>query len=391
MKSNRIAFLIKAYQENRISANDAKELWEYVLNHPEEELEKLLADPDALSEPPKSMDAEKMWGLINNKIDQPAKRKVSLAIPYAIAAAILVVIGISSLYYMNHQKVSIPVGYKQVLTKTLTDEAVITLSDGTSLSIDKMKGQKIRLSNGVRLIVDSLGAVSYENLTGKADQNSSFINTVSCPVGKVIKIKLSDETIVYLNAGSSVSYPVQFAASKREVTLHGEAYFEVYKSKNSPFIVKTNQQELQVLGTKFNMQAYDDEPVHKTTLLEGQVKVRRATNDKPADVKYAYLKPDQEFTTNKGSTDVQIQQVLASDAIGWKDNLFIFSNQDLEQALKTISRWYDVDIIYNENLVGKRIGGTVPKLKSVNEVMLLLQETKLLKFQWKGGKLVIIG
>lgn len=391
MESKRIAFLIKAYQDNSITSSDAKELWEYVLNHPEAELEKLLSDPDALATAPESMDSAKMWQAINRKIAAPKQRKIHLGIPYAIAAAVLVLIGFSVLYFNHNQKSDIPSGYKQVHTKAAANEAIITLSDGSSVSLNKMKGKKLRLTNGAKLIVDLEGTVSYEDPAGTAEQNSSLLNTVTCPKGKVIKIKLSDETIVYLNAASSISYPIHFAKSKREVSLHGEAYFEVFKSKISPFIVKTGQQELQVLGTKFNMQAYDDESIHKTTLLEGRVKVHRTGNDKTAAVNYAYLKPDQQFTTAQSNEGGVVNNVLATDAIGWKDNLFVFNNEDLEQALKIISRWYDVAIIYDEHLSGKRIGGTLPKLKSVNDVMLLLQETKLLKFQWKGGKLVIIG
>jgi transmembrane sensor len=167
--------------------------------------------------------------------------------------------------------------------------------------------------------------------------------------------------------------------------LSGEAYFEVAKNKLKPFMVRSNGQEIEVLGTHFNVNSYLDENVTKTTLLEGSIRLSQLTDSNPTSY---LLKPGQQAIA--GNT-VSIRNVDAIDAIDWKNGMFIFNKESLESIMRKLSRWYDVDIVFeDEKLKSKLLGGTVSRFSTVNEVLEVLELTDLAKFKIKGRSIMVM-
>jgi ferric-dicitrate binding protein FerR (iron transport regulator) len=194
---------------------------------------------------------------------------------------------------------------------------------------------------------------------------------------------LSDGTAVWLNAASKLTFPVTFKGKERRVKLSGEAYFEVAHNKNSPFLVETNNQTVKVLGTHFNINAYNDENYTKTTLIEGSVKVQSATNLKPAT-----LLPGEQATL--GNNTLVKNTVDTKEVLAWKNKMFRIYDQDLYSIMKQIGRWYNVDVEYRGNLSDLRFGLYISKKRNIEQVLELMEVTKTVKFKIEGRKVIVI-
>lgn len=211
------------------------------------------------------------------------------------------------------------------------------------------------------MVIDDAAKVTYNDGSVVANNNNSQNSTLSSsgilkastPRGGTYQIVLSDGTKVWLNASSELKFPASFNQTKqRSVELSGEAYFEVAKNKMKPFMVRSNGQEIEVLGTHFNVNSYLDEKVTKTTLLEGAIKLSQLKRDNPASY---VLRPGQQAVA--GNT-VVIRNVDAMDVIDWKNGMFIFNKESLESIMRKLSRWYDVDVVFeDEKLKSKLLGG----------------------------------
>lgn len=260
----------------------------------------------------------------------------------------------------------------------------------------------LQLANGVQIILDSVpnGTLAVEGsaqiskaagdqLIYKAEKKQStevLYNSLSTSKGGNISIQLADGTKVWLNALSSLKYPAAFTGNERVVELTGEAYFEVAHSqllsaKKIPFRVKlTNGSQIEVLGTHFNIMAYDNEPEVKTTLLKGKVRVSTAAGEK-------VLAPGQQAIV-KGNTDISVNGVNTEEAIAWKNNLFWFENTDMQTVMRQVSRWYDVDIVFEEK-VDKHITGTLPKNAGMATLLKVMEESGGIHFTINGKKVSV--
>ncbi|HMI63406.1 MAG TPA: FecR domain-containing protein [Puia sp.] len=266
-----------------------------------------------------------------------------------------------------------------------SDKAILTLADGSQISLTQQKNGQIAAQNGVSIVNVTNGLVSYAGKNNKPNvAAATAINTVSTPGGGQYQIVLPYGTKVWLNAVSSLSFPVSFGGSTaREVSLKGEAYFEVSKDEQHPFIVKTITQEVRVLGTHFNVNAYTDESATITTLLEGSVKV--SGSDGTAS---AVLTPDQQTSCNGGKIDVR--EVIGEDAIAWKEGYFRFNNEPLEEVLKKISRWYNVSIVYKDEEIKKKAAyGTMSRFSDISEVIRLLELTRTARFEIQNNEVIV--
>nr|WP_068888687.1 FecR domain-containing protein [Pedobacter panaciterrae] len=208
---------------------------------------------------------------------------------------------------------------------------------------------------------------------------------VATPRGGQYQITLPDGTKVWLNAASKLKFPSSFTgAAQRKVDLSGEAYFEVTKDKKHPFIVISNEQQVEVLGTHFNISSYTDEDNIKTTLLEGSVAVRN-----PGSTMQVTLKPGQQsnFTTNK---PIVVKQVDANDAIAWKNGKFAFRNESLESIMNKVARWYDVEIVYQNNEISKEIlGGSFTRSEGISEILKTLELVGDVHFKIQDRKIIV--
>jgi transmembrane sensor len=301
------------------------------------------------------------------------------------AAAILVVISVSLVYL----KSSNTVNSDQQVNTTAPGEplpgkttATLILAGGQQIELSDVSTGKIAEQTGVYIFKAAQNKLVYQtsSLKVKSDQK----NTVLTAKGEQYSLDLPDGTKVWLNAASSLKFPTTFASlSNRTVELSGEAYFEVAKDKLHPFIVKTDKQEIKVLGTHFNVSSYPDEQITKTTLLEGSVKVVAKNNVSSM----ATLKPGQQAQLSSQTFKVKEVDLLESTA--WKDGDFNFENEEFSSILKQVSRWYNVEIIDNGNHDGLKLSGMVSRSKSLSTVLKSLEGTAKVKFKIEGRKVTV--
>jgi len=312
----------------------------------------------------------------------------------AVAATVLVTLGAGIWFYAGRSGQSelvlaardIVPG-KNIATITLADGKVVKLSDTkTGVIIDAGK-----------LIYND--STDLAGLSSGAGTNKPTMLTLATPPGGTYQVTLPDGTRVWLNAASSLKFPSTFKSfTKRNVELIGEAYFEVAKvmikdkgakgkEGRMPFVVLTDKQKVEVLGTHFNINAYADEGVTKTTLLEGQVKVSSVAGTilRPGGV---VLSPNEQATVS-GSPYITVKNVDPDMAVAWKDGYFKFTDEPVPAIMRRLSRWYNVDIVYDGNGNNARFGGKISRDKNIAEVLEMLTSTKRISFKIEGRKIIV--
>lgn len=305
----------------------------------------------------------------------------------AAAAALLLLLG-SALYFLG-----IAPGKKSRVTEVpvsrgLADEfkpggnrATLTLSNGQQIVLKGAQNGQLAEDASVAINKTADGELVYDH-PKQPSAAAPVLNILSTPRGGQYHLTLSDGTQVWLNAASSISYPVAFSGKERSVTVSGEAYFEVARKDGLPFKVRTGKQEIAVLGTHFNVKAYPDDPDISTTLLTGSVKVTGTASGVTG-----VLKPGQQARLISGLLD--IRPVNADDAISWKNGYFLFDNQDIKSIMKIISRWYDVDIEYNGPAGNERFGGTFSRSSNMQEILTNLERIGHVHFKLFPGKVTV--
>lgn len=242
------------------------------------------------------------------------------------------------------------------------NKALLTLADGSTIVLDNAANGVVAEEGNATVVKLKNGQLVYKTDKAQATGKASEVayNTLSTPKGGEYKIVLPDGSEVWLNAESSITYPTAFNAKERKVQVTGEAYFEVAKlvtakeGKRVPFLVdiknkKTggNMGQVQVLGTHFNINAYDDEKVVKTTLLEGKVKFVKTTNVSAKDTASAILSPGEQAVVRG---DVQVKKVDVNNVMAWKNGVFHFENADIRTVMRQLERWYDVEVVYKRDI-----------------------------------------
>ncbi|MGN6493462.1 MAG: FecR family protein [Agriterribacter sp.] len=309
----------------------------------------------------------------------------------AAAAVLLVLLPVYYFFFLPKQKdttpANIPVAIVKDIAAPASSNAVLVLSNGQQIVLDTATMGSLAMQGNVSIQKGQNGEIVY---TGEENGSLQY-NTLTVPRGsKIADIILSDGTRVWLNAGSSLRYPVSFGKDKRRVEMIGEAYFEVQSLKNgarkTPFIVATtlpsgNNGEVEVLGTHFNVNAYEDEKDIKVTLLEGAVKV----NNGAASI---MLKPGEQAALKTGiqvADEIDVDEVMA-----WKNGKFQFGEAaDINIIMRQVARWYDVDIEYRDQVSG-HIGGTISRNQNVSKVLQMLEMTGAVKFTIEGRKVTVM-
>ncbi|MFD2556502.1 FecR family protein [Sphingobacterium tabacisoli] len=265
------------------------------------------------------------------------------------------------------------------------NRAMLTLSDGSLIALNDVEDGTIATQDGVRIDKDADGKLIYK--VGEQKQELSHrLNTISTPKGSRYQIILPDGSTALLNAESSLTYPVCFSEKERRVEMTGEVYFEIKKivaskgTGNKPFFVKTATQEVQVLGTHFNINAYTDESVVRTTLVEGQVKV----NSK--DGRSALLKPGQQTVLGQS---LEVREADIQEQLSWTNGDFVFRGATLESLLRQVSRWYDVEVDYPPHLAKIRFTGMVSRSQPLSVIAKMIQSTKKAKVTIKERRFVV--
>ncbi|WP_316798309.1 FecR family protein [Pedobacter frigidisoli] len=293
------------------------------------------------------------------------------------AAAVILISGITLAYFLFSVRLTHQNKFPQLVEKQhqKSKEIVLTLANGS----------QINLKNGVlATAVQEIGAtvkskengdLDYQALSVKPAQES--YNQIDVPAGKQFKITLSDGTKVWLNAVSSVKYPVAFQDAQRVVYLTGEAYFEVSKDKTRPFIVKTKQSSVEVTGTEFNIMSLPEENDVRTTLLEGSVNVAYANSS-------VKLIPGEEALSNIPNHTIVKSKADIENAIAWKSGYFIF-NHPLKDVMVTLSRWYGARIILDQKLEKSTIAGKFSNKRSLLQILTYMGKLKGFSIQVHGN------
>ncbi|MRG44737.1 DUF4974 domain-containing protein [Chitinophaga sp. SYP-B3965] len=253
-----------------------------------------------------------------------------------------------------------------------TNKAQLTLANGSTLTLDSVGNQVIK--QGATVVHQKNGQLQYDT-----ESNTAAVgyNILTVPRGGQFHVVLPDGSKVWLNAASSLKYPTAFTGNERLVELQGQGYFEVTKNAQHPFIVKVDDMTIKVLGTSFDVMAYKDEKAINTTLIEGAVKV----NDQ-------LLKPGQQASLDNANGCMYVYNADIQQVIAWKTGFFEFDNVKLADIMRQVSRWYDIDITYNNNIEPKLFGGRISRNLPLSEILHML-EANGAKFNMKGRSLVI--
>jgi transmembrane sensor len=301
----------------------------------------------------------------------------------SIAASILIFFTAGIFFYVIKSEPARQAAVKNVAKPDLTpggNKAILTLSNGQSIVLNGAKNGTLAKQGNTDINKLSGGAISYQGASNIAAADAVIYNTASTPRGGQFQFILSDGTKVWLNSASSIKFPVAFNGNERKVELTGEAYFEVAHDAKRPFRVVSNQQQVEVLGTHFNINAYNDEDVINTTLLEGSVKVTSANTA-------ITIVPGQQAQFKNGK--INVATVNVDDAVAWKNGLFNFNNNSIEEVMKQLARWYDVDIKYEGQLPSRRFSGEISRNVNASQILDILSFKKI-HYRIEGKSIIVM-
>lgn len=318
---------------------------------------------------------DRIW----QRLQQPRPKTVRLWPRMAVAASLVLAIVISGYFFFYSDHTAIPMAQKNDLPPG-KDGATLTLADGRKIPIGDARAGNIAEESGVRIFKDSDGQLVYE-VTKQAGNGQSF-NILSTASGQQTRLRLPDGSLIFLNAGSSLRYPTHFNGNaKREVSLSGEGYFHVARDRSHPFIVTSQGQQVEVLGTEFNILAYDERKI-KTTLLEGSVAI--TTGEKKT-----VLRPGQQALVHDGI--ISVREVEAEYEIAWKEGFFLFDGESLEDIMDRIGKWYDVKVVFADPaLKGEKFTGTVSRFEHISKALAILEKTKVASFHLSDRTVTVI-
>ena len=315
------------------------------------------------------------------------------------AASVLLVLASAAVFWLlyGHSPVKQPIAARLAsdsqAIRLLGNRATLTLGNGSVMDLDAVKegpiiGEgKVRIDKQqAQLVYKALGAVNGKTSGGGAPGDASAIsemvyNTLRTPRGGMYSVVLSDGTRVWLNASSSLRYPTTFTGRVRQVSLSGEAYFEVAQNPSQPFQVTVNGMEVNVLGTHFNIMAYDDESTVTTTLLEGAVKVDYM-------LKSATLAPGQQTLLMRGGRDMRVRNVDVEEAVAWKNGILQFRSEDIRSVMRKVARWYDVDVRY-EGEISDHFSGAIYRNAEVSGLLRNMELTHTVHFRIEGRTITV--
>jgi transmembrane sensor len=412
-QNDRLQYLVQQYLNDKSTAEELAEFWQQIrLLKDETVMQSVLEAHWQRSAAGNAMPAlgwEPVLQQVYNKA--AAHMQEPLAIPlwrrpvfrWAAAAVVVFSLGVAAYWFLNNNK---PAGTGgAVATTTMQDvpapqsnRATITLANGQTVYLDSAGNGSLATQGNVQVVKLADGQIAY-----KGSANELVYNTLTNPKGsRVIDMTLSDGSRIWLNAGSSITYPVTFVGNERNVEIKGEVYFEVAHNASKPFRVRHNDMEVKVLGTHFNMNAYEDEPEVKVTLLEGSVKVQQSAigpapkrEQLAKDNDYAaVLKPGEQAVLAVKSPrhdghaltihhSPNLEQVMA-----WKNGLFSFTGADLSTVMRQLSRWYDIQVKYEGQIPTRKFSGEITHDLTLSQLMNGLQSLGI-KFKIEGRTMIV--
>lgn len=310
-----------------------------------------------------SLDKEKSWKRITEQAPDVVMRPIVKLRNVLKWVAVLLLPLLATTYVLNEVYWS----DSQVLVEAGSSKATLQLSNGKTIYLEDFQGRDIKTSKG-KLASNKNNSLVYQ--AGHAIEDVLAYNTITTPVQGEYSMVLSDGTRVYLNAQTSIEYPVEFGRGRRELKLiSGEACFEVTKDSERPFIVHmANGSEVEVLGTVFNIMAYNNESEIQTTLVEGKVKFGFEGKD-------VVLAPGEQSGLDRNTDEIQVREVDASEFLAWRDGKFVFDKEPLGSVFRKISRWYGVEVnCKDQTLLNRRISGVINRYENIDKLINLIEE-----------------
>lgn len=376
------------YLNNELGEADARQFLEHLQSGTdsaafllliEENLDGPLAD-QLLNRPELLSLLNQSFARITDQIDaQPKKSPMRLWPRMLGGIAAVIALTAVGVYFFNDQNTR-PQNLVTVTQDVAPGKigATLTLANGKKIRLSEAADGEIAREAGIRVSKTAGGQLLYEVAEGPGEPGK--YNKLTTAKGETYVVTLPDQSRVWMNAASSLTYTASLNEPERRVKLEGEAYFEVTEDKTRPFIVETGSQKVEVLGTHFNINAYTDEEKVTTTLLQGSVKV----SGKPG---YKMLKPGDQSSLNPNS--ISVARVDTERAIAWKNNKFLFENDDIQYIMRMIARWYDVDVVYTGEMPTEKFGGGVSRFDHVSQVLKILQSTGGAQFKIEGRKILV--
>ena len=365
--------LIKKYVDGTATIDEETELLKWYQSVSDEEV--IWASNDINEE-------EHVRLAMLNHINQHKLRSAPRYRWWIAAASVAIICAIGATFMLAPKHDVIAIHKKEQITPATT-KATLTLADGTTLSLDSSKSGLLAKQGTISVNNSTGGQLTYEVPTAIDHHLAALtFNTIKTPRGGQYGLIMADGTKVWLNAASSLKFPTQFVGKERRVELTGEAYFEVAHHATRPFLVVANNSTIKVLGTHFNVSAYQDEAYTSTTLLQGSVRVNSGSNT-------ALLKPGQvAVTTNSGSA-IEVGKASADEALAWRSGYFIFNNESLKSICKKISRWYDVDFVFRGSTKDIYLVGNYSRNKNLLDLLQTIELGAQVKFELQERRVIV--
>lgn len=400
--NERFHYLVDRYLAKESTPEEFAELFTYLRNPAYDTLlqDRMVAQQNAITAATPQPQAD--WDAIYNKIKQqtdaadqqsatrpPAPVKRLFMRRIAAAAAILVVAAAGGWWWISQSQQPAspdtqPVARLAPAAQDIapgTDKATLHLADGSSIVIDQ-HGRGVITRQGNTVVNQNGGQLSYQTAQAAGPEAAPLINTLKVPAGGKFMLMLPDNSKVWLNANSSLTYAAAFSGPQREVTLSGEAYFEIAHDQQHPFIVKSDRSEVKVLGTHFNVSAYADDPVHAVTLCEGAVQLTVGDHR-------ALLKPGEQASFRQQEEKIGIRSIDVEDAIDWKNGYFHFDNAGIEQVMNKIRRWYNIQVVYEGAKPTVKFTGMIARHEKLSRLLELLRTTGGADFEISNNQVIV--
>jgi transmembrane sensor len=385
MEDSRINYLYEKYLIKGLTIEELEEFRALVIDPKAEAQFRTLLDDrwdqlvvDGLPDVPEEVD-QKVYHYI---VQQKPVRNISIKLwPRIVAASVIVVLAFAGLFYYNlsHQHQASQLVYKDAAAPGKIG-ATLTLANGKKIRLNEAQNGELAEEAGVVITKSTGGQLIYEMKS--SGTNANKINTLSTSKGETYQLRLPDGSLVWLNAASSVSYSSNLNThGKRRVKLNGEAYFEIFRDEAHPFVVESKGQEVEVLGTHFNINAYEDEPLVLTTLLKGSVRVTSAQGRQ-------LLKPGEQALNNGSS--IKVAKANLENVMDWKDGDFFLDRINFKLAMRKIARWYNVDIVYADDVPDQlEAGGWISRDNQLSTVLNSIEKSGIAHFKIEGRTIYV--
>jgi ferric-dicitrate binding protein FerR (iron transport regulator) len=390
-----ISKLIVKFLEGKLTPDESEKLNRWIEeNDQHRQLWERLTDPDHLEanlKKWKSEDLDQAWVNLQFKIkssqQSAGRRRGREILRYAAAIIGITFVGLTAKYFFGNKLSTEGKGSGQTQVAEILPQgktAQLVLGNGTVVHLDGNKSAPIVEEDGTKVFSDQNGVHYSSNNRGDTKE---IYNTLIVPRSGEYRVVLSDGTKVWLNAASSLKYPTNFGSKQRKVILSGEGYFEVTKDAKRPFIVKTENTQVEVLGTKFNVSAYTEDSKNKISLAEGKVVVQQL---KEGENERVVLTPGYGAVVEKDKSGIQTTHVNLEAELAWKDAMFIFEDEALGSIMKKLSRWYDVNVEFEPGVDTMfHFTGHIEKYENLAKTLHLLELTRKVSFDIKDHDITV--